>query len=52
MGDVLAYNTSLQTLNLTGCLSSDGTKEIVTGIGVNRALVKYVRHRHRHRHVR
>lgn len=40
MGDVLAYNTSLQTLNLTGCLSSDGTKEIVTGIGVNRALVK------------
>jgi len=46
MGDVLAYNTSLQTLNLAGCLSSDGAKEIVTGIGVNRALVKYAHHRH------
>lgn len=42
MGDMLAHNTSLQLLNLAGCLASDGAKEIVTGIGVNRALLKYV----------
>jgi hypothetical protein len=41
IGDMLAYNTSLRVLKMAGCLSSDGAKEVITGIGVNRALLKY-----------
>lgn len=42
IGDMLAHNTTLQVLNLSGCLSSDGVKEITSGLGVNRGLLKYV----------